>query len=274
MVIAVTKPVQSCPIFHLFPLCAITPFTDGVNTNAVALSESFCNEGDLCPPVRYSLLTSTPRAYLQVNHYSNSIAPLQGETSKISWCKTCWNAKCSASQWPKGKSGRTALIPGFQLHTLSLRDRLTFYPSCGSLSGWVLSVWTGTALNSLYLPAAPSHVQHSGVVKFRSVERQVCKMNYNWANNEFSDAYPHQNRSHGYSENHFSVNEWALCPISASAPQPFQLWSWSKQGQMISSFNERNVPFSFLFSGKQVSWFCSNVQDFNKDPLEGHPWRV
>lgn len=37
---------------------------------------------------------------------------------------------------------------------------------------------------------------------------------------------------------------------------------------MISSFNERNVPFSFLFSGEQVSWFCSNIQHFNQDPFE------
>lgn len=37
---------------------------------------------------------------------------------------------------------------------------------------------------------------------------------------------------------------------------------------MMSSFNERNVPFSFLFSGTQVSWFCSNVQHFNVDPFE------
>lgn len=98
------------------------PFTHGVNTNAVAVSESCCcNEGDLCPSVRHNLLTSTPRVYLQVNHYSNSTAPLQGETSKIPWCKTYWHAKCSANQWPKRKCGRTALIPDFQFHTVPQR---------------------------------------------------------------------------------------------------------------------------------------------------------
>lgn len=60
-----------------------------------------------------------------------------------------------------------------------------------------------------------------------------------------------------------------LCAQAQLPPcSPFSCGADQNKVTIISSFNERNVPFSFLFSGKQVSWFCSNVQHFNEDPFE------
>lgn len=114
------------------------------------------------------------------------------------------------------------------------------------------------------------------VVKFKSAERQVCKMNFNWANYEFSNAYPHQTKTEPMDTLRIIYLKMSeLCAQSQfSSSSPFSCGADQNKVTMISFFNERNVPFSFLFSGEQVSWFCSNVQHFNKDPFEGHPLKV